>query len=273
MIIKLIKFLKNPYFYFYILCLRFVRYYENFSYHFENNGEALLLQRMRDRSFNTVFDIGANTGEWSHALISALPSATVYAFEPSPGTFDLLAASSNDDPRINVNCLALSDQCGEIQFRDYGAGSGLNSIVSDDVVHELPSSTYRVPVTTGDDYCRTKDISNIDFLKIDVEGFELKVLKGFQRLLSFGSIKLIQFEYGYANGLHGDTLKAFYDLLVPHGYLIGPLKSTGVLFMDFHPGLNRFSSGPNFVAVHKDYPDLVVSLSGRPITGFPNLQI
>ena len=49
---------------------------------------------------------------------------------------------------------------------------------------------------TIDNFCETKFIDKISFLKIDVEGNELNVLLGAQKLISSGKINYIQFEYG-----------------------------------------------------------------------------
>ena len=57
----------------------------------------------------------------------------------------------------------------------------------------------KVELKTLDRYCLDKNISVIDFLKIDVEGNELNVLKGGEKVFKEGIVKRIQFEYGGAN--------------------------------------------------------------------------
>ena len=61
------------------------------------------------------------------------------------------------------------------------------------------SERRQVEVQTGDAYCTRHRIERIDLLKIDVEGAEHLVLRGFERMLHERRIEVIQFEYGLAN--------------------------------------------------------------------------
>ncbi|MBK8024283.1 MAG: FkbM family methyltransferase [Chloroflexi bacterium] len=54
----------------------------------------------------------------------------------------------------------------------------------------------QVKVDTLDDYCARNAVESIDYLKIDVEGYEMEVMLGAESLLSSGQIGLIHFEYG-----------------------------------------------------------------------------
>lgn len=125
-------------------------------------------------------------------------------------------------------------------------------------------------MTTGDQYCSENNIDRIDLLKIDVEGAEHLVLEGFKTMLAKGAIKVIQFEYGYASGDVKFLIKDYYALFEHYGYKLGPLKPTGVLFMDFQYPLNDFNSGPNYVAVHGKEIALLDGLRGKDIRGFPH---
>ncbi len=66
---------------------------------------------------------------------------------------------------------------------------------------------------TLDFYCENNGIETIDFLKIDVEGFELNVLKGGARMLKNKKIGMIQFEFTQINSTVGVFFKQFFDLL------------------------------------------------------------
>ncbi|MBK8352977.1 MAG: FkbM family methyltransferase [Saprospirales bacterium] len=71
----------------------------------------------------------------------------------------------------------------------------------------------KISVKKMDDYCIENNISEITFLKIDVEGNELSVLNGAKKLLSENKIKYIQFEFGGCNIDSRTYFKDFYDLL------------------------------------------------------------
>ena len=170
-----------------------------------------------------------------------------------------------------LNDFGLSNESGEFEYKDYGENSGANSLIIDADFHDnrISPVIVKASVETGDDYCKRNDIKEIDILKIDVEGAEHLVLRGFTEMLENGLIKLIQFEYGYTHGDAKFLIKDFYKLLESYGYLLGPLKPNGVLFMDFNYALNDFNSGPNYIAVHKNQKEIIDKVKGRSIKGFP----
>ena len=73
------------------------------------------------------------------------------------------------------------------------------SAITDKVLEVEVSDTERVRVRTLDSFCAAKGIEHIDFLKLDVEGHEVAVLRGAQTTLDRGAISMIQFELGPAN--------------------------------------------------------------------------
>ena len=74
------------------------------------------------------------------------------------------------------------------------------------------SKIFDTHLKVGDDLLNFKNETL--FIKIDVEGFEFEVLKGFGNMLSEKAIKIIQFEYGYANADAGHTLKDIFNFLI-----------------------------------------------------------
>jgi hypothetical protein len=63
-------------------------------------------------------------------------------------------------------------------------------------------------------------------------------------------------------------MKDFYKFFNDRNYIVGPLKPTGVLFMNFSYRLNDFNSGPNFVAVHNSQKDIINAIQGKAIKGY-----
>jgi hypothetical protein len=97
-------------------------------------------------------------------------------------------------------------------------------------------------------------------LKIDTEGMELKVLKGADGLLKSGSIKVIQFEYGFACIDAGYLLRNIYEYLTAFNYKLGKLYPNYVDFCSYHRMMENFI-GPNFVAVHSDNDEIIKKIS------------
>jgi FkbM family methyltransferase len=240
------------------------RGYENHDYEFASNGEARVLEVLaREGSTKTVFDVGANIGEWSRLAAGMLPAATIHAFEIVPATFARLQKNCANVPLvIPVDC-GLSDQTGPIPVHVVPHAEPLATAVSGFLEGYFGALTLSVPgtVMTGDAYCTQKGIDHIDFLKIDVEGFEDRVLKGFSRMLAEGRIGMIQFEYGYVNVATHFLLKDFYEFLQPLGMSIGKIYPTYVDFRDYRYEHEDFI-GPNFLAVHASRAATAALLAG-----------
>lgn len=253
----------------YKLCKSYVRTYEGYSYRFPKNGEARLLEQLGKHDIKTVFDVGANIGDWSILATVSFPDADIHAFELSETTFGDLSRVA-DLKGFKANNFGLSDQNAEITYKDYGDGSTVNTIVASADFHDkrLDSKEKRARVMRGDDYCSENGIETIDLLKIDVEGAEHLVLQGFERMFLENRIAVVQFEYGFVNGDAHFLMKDFFKLFKSWGYAIGPLKPKGVIFGEFGYQLNNFKSGPNYVAVSQNRPDLIDAVAGKPIKGF-----
>lgn len=114
----------------------------------------------------------------------------------------------------------------------------------------------------GDDYCAEHSIDHIDLLKIDAEGTDHLVLKGFERLLEARAVEAVQFEYGRANILNHFLLADFYQFLGAAGMVVGKLYPNYVDFRRYDEVHEDFI-GPNYVAVRDDRPDLVKLLGTR----------
>jgi hypothetical protein len=110
-------------------------------------------------------------------------------------------------------------------------------------------------VRTGDSYLQENGLSRVDVLKIDTEGAEPLVLRGFSQALAEKRIGLIQFEYGRVNVLTRFLLADIYEMLEPLDFDIGKLYPNYVDFRPYSPMLETFL-GPNYIAVHQKHSGL-----------------
>ena len=250
---------------------RYIKRYEGFNYNFQKNGEENFLDRLSHQDITVVFDVGANVGDWSEIALTKFHHATIHCFELSEATYRTLQAKLAHEKRVVLNNMGLSDNAEIVEYKDQGTNSRKNTLLSDISFHALDKQPIvrKAELSTGSEYCKSAGVEHIDLLKIDVEGVEHLVLKGFTDFLEKGKIKAIQFEYGYLNGDTKFLMKDFYRLLESYGYVLGPLKRQGVLFMDFDYALNNFKSGPNYVAIHKSCPEIISTVKGPQLMGFP----
>lgn len=128
---------------------------------------------------HTALDVGANVGCYS-LLFGQWVGSTgkVFAFEPAPETFKALsshvALNSLDGVMIPVN-KAVSDESSSVDFLALNT-LGMSRLLVQNERAEA-SQVIRVPAVSIDEFCaREKVLPNL--IKIDVEGFELSVLRG-----------------------------------------------------------------------------------------------
>jgi tRNA (mo5U34)-methyltransferase len=147
-------------------------------------AETLLVGRML-RPGMTVVDAGAHHGLYS-LLASKCVGATgrVLAFEPSPRECERTINNLRVNRSSNV-CLmqcALGNQAGAAELHlGNGGQDWCNSLRPADVTE--PSAALRVPVRRLDDMLAELGVTEVDFLKMDVEGAELSLLQGAPKLL------------------------------------------------------------------------------------------
>jgi FkbM family methyltransferase len=235
--------------------------YANWSYDIASNGERRVLEIVAKSSPTCIFDVGANQGDWTLDAARTMPGASVHAFELIDETAERLRARVADHSVV-VNAIGLSDREGEVQATFYPDATELSGITSSSAdMHEAAAEQRTARVTTGDAYCREHHIKHIDFLKIDAEGADLNVLRGFDELLLEGGVDALQFEYGRVNILTHNLLRDFHLFLEDRGFTVGKVFPDHVDFREYTL-LDEDFLGPNYVAVHSARADLLSALRG-----------
>jgi len=180
------------------------------------NGESRLLRHyLPGTGVCTVFDIGANHGQWCRQVLEAQPLAQVHCFEPSTKAFKKLLAN-NFPPNVICNNIGLGSQAVEGTLYVDNGFSELSSFHINDP--ERPITPEVVQIETLSGYCHVRGVDRISFLKIDVEGYELEVLKGAVSLLADRAIAAVQFEYGSTYISSRTLLKDVFELVQDFDY-------------------------------------------------------
>ena len=234
------------------LARRYLEWHGNVNYDIETNGEGFVLDTLRAFRPRILFDAGANRGDWTLAACSRHPEALIHAFEISPPTFEALAANVASNSRVHCNNVGLSDSEGPITIRHYGGLSALTTATA--YPHPFEFSEITARTVRGDSYAARNGIDRIDLLKIDVEGMEEAVLRGFEALFARHAIDLVQFEYGRVAILNHVLLSDFHAFFRERGYVVGKIYPVYVDFRDYDFADEDFL-GPNFLACRKDRPD------------------
>lgn len=230
-----------------------------FSYMPDENGEAQFLDKLKNHYRNkfVYFDVGSHFGTYTDMILARFSDYEGHLFDVTKTTFDKCAKRHGQNPRLTLNHAALSDSNGTVEYRSYPADPSRNGISGVGPETNFTYELHTAPCWTGDRYCTDKNISHIDLLKIDAEGYDLHVIKGFDQMLTRQQIDVIQFEY---NVKHGEThcmLGDFYRYLESKGYILGPIRPQGIKFEPFNFLLNDFNLGPNYVACRAGLRDVL----------------
>jgi len=160
--------------------------YDNFE------RQELQLARDRARGGGTIVDVGANIGLYTVACARAAGDrGRVIALEPGPRTFQKLAQTCALLDLTNVTLLqvAAGRASGTALFVTDRSGRDVHQHLADARPHD-PEDDLRVDSRRLDDVCGPA-ADGVTLMKIDVEGHELEVLEGAERILTNGSVHVI----------------------------------------------------------------------------------
>jgi len=162
-----------------------------------------------------ILDAGANIGIATLWFRAHYPGAEVHSFEPASENFALLRQNVAGLPRSHCLHSALGDSEDDVRLAMPGGYSD-NRITAE--ATEAPTEVVRC--TTGAAYLERMGLERVDLLKLDVEGYETEVVRGFAKHLS--RVKAIVGE------VHERLVdqRAFYSLLEESGYSIVARRET-----------------------------------------------
>ena len=143
------------------------------------------------------FDVGANYGLLSFGLAGRYGERIdFHLFEPNTVLVDAIKRSKALYPamRCTVTGVAVSDQEGLVSFLINDAQTGVSHVLTEDSI-EQGGKLVKAPCVVLDKYFETVAIDRVDLLKLDIEGHELKALRGAARALESRRIQAVYFEY------------------------------------------------------------------------------
>jgi FkbM family methyltransferase len=208
------------------------------------NGEQWLVEQLAGRVAAFV-DVGANIGNWSRLMLANNPDARGILLEPSAVAAERLRAEFGT--QVEILEAACADEEGVAEFAEMPDASELSSLERDRAA--LRGATVRtVPVLTIDSLLESKGIKDVDFLKIDTEGSDGRVLVGATKALQEQRLGIVQFEYNQPWALAGSTLGRELRRLGDAGYRAFVLRPDGLVEVDYAK-YGEYFSYTNLVAV------------------------
>jgi FkbM family methyltransferase len=176
----------------------------------------------------TCVDLGANVGYFASIMAQRVgPRGRVHAYEPFPRVLRLLEMTVRESglaDRVDIRAKACADALAETNLFFVEASDNLGgSFISDGVDSKSAGlATVRVPVTTVD--ADLAGVARIDFIKMDIEGAELRALRGMHRRLEADHPILVT-EINTHCLRDGATADQILDFLRQRGYAVFVLQS------------------------------------------------
>ena len=181
------------------------------------------------------FDVGANVGDWSSALLSSCQlsqcqSLELYVFEPVPSTASVLRKRLGDNEHIHYELLAMSSADGPDVIYVSNELAGTNSLHCERV--DLPPRSISIDKITASQFCSLNNIDAIHLLKSDTEGHDMEVIIGALPMLKEGRIAVLQFEYNHRWIFSRHYLKDVFDAIKGMPYRVGKVCSDHIELYD-----------------------------------------
>ncbi|MEA2715131.1 MAG: hypothetical protein QOG91_159 [Candidatus Parcubacteria bacterium] len=148
---------------------------------------------LRHFGIRTAIDVGANAGQFAHDIRRVLPEAHIHSFEPIKECFLELVASRRGDRHFSPYNFALGDRAGMfvINKNEYSPSSSLlknTALLEEAFPHVGQTAKDEVEARTLDSVLSAQKLEKNILLKLDVQGYEDRVLRGAERLLADVSV-------------------------------------------------------------------------------------
>lgn len=168
----------------------------------EDDIAKFLKERFPTFAPRVLVDVGANEAWFSLSFLREFADLHCWLIEPTPPQFekmqDYLRRYGPEGAFERAHCFRLAF--------DMAPGSGRITTVPNVTVNHLVDAataagveTAPVDIVVGDAFCAEHNVEHIDFLKIDAEGFDFRVLLGFKDMLSRQAVDFIQAEVGISS--------------------------------------------------------------------------
>lgn len=232
----------------------------NGNSNFYKNGERFFMDNLFKYFKHTgggkkiIFDIGANIGEYSSMLLDMSQKYSVpievHLFEPTKSCFKLLVKKFKEINNIVVNNFGVSDSNSIATIYYDKEQSGLASLYQRNLEYYKISlnKSEKIILKRMDEYIEEKGIAHIDFIKIDIEGHELKAFESFGNYLNSDFVDFIQFEYGGANLDSHTSLMEIYKFFKERDFSIAKIMPKGLELREYAPWMENFMYS-NYVAI------------------------
>ncbi len=220
------------------------------------SGEEWIINFVKSRMkrpLPIVFDIGANRGDYAAAILASFGCENIrlFCFEPSKTAFGLLNKELSACQNVKLYNFGFGDRPETVNLYSCSQGAGSASIVNM-LCNQMDNNNIveEIELTTLDEFCSANNIQKIDFMKIDVEGYELNILCGGSKLINDALVDFIQFEFGYPSIASRVFFKDIFSYLSGN-YSVYRSLFDGLIEIDHYDYKDELYTIQNFLAISK----------------------
>ena len=224
---------------------------------FSGEKESLewILKNLDSKNNLTVFDCGGNIGEYADLIFNVSDklkaNIQLHVFEPSQLCIKKLIEKFGGFKNVWIHKNAVSNSSGSATLYYPWVGSPGASLSSNVSIAQrtglYETQSEQVSLITLDNFCHENNIEHIDYLKLDIEGYEIQALQGANEMLNKGKISYIQVEIGAASLVTKCMLFDIWNMLAStyNFYLV---LNHGLIKIDeYKPDLECFHGASNFI--------------------------
>ena len=223
--------------------------------------ELNLLDKIAQLEIHTIFDVGADDGEYAAVCLNKFTMAGIHSFEVNPLLNKYLSARSLSD-RFILNEVGLSNKDGSRLLEYDPIDPQASLLIHGKVPRGGKWEKTIVKEMSGDAYCEKNSIKSIDILNLNTGHESNLVLEGFHGKLAAGNIHIVQLKYYLSTSNHSDSLSKIVDALSKHNFALSTISNRCI---NFEQPIN-YNSPPNgihtFIAVHKSR-EKTIALLGK----------
>lgn len=224
------------------------RYLTNVGSTFEPDTVDLF----RSIARGVALDVGANIGCTALALSQLCDK--VHAFEPVPSTYRYLAANVAAEPKVRTYNMGLGNR-NKVSEITYDTQNRSGGFVSDKTKASGGHTVEPIILRKFDSIRRKLGIERVDFVKIDVEGFEGHVLRGMKRTLrKFRPVVTLELNHWCLNAFQRTSVPDFFDYLRSVFPILYAVQDR--TYLDLHDDSERYIAMYHHILMGK-YPALV----------------
>lgn len=189
----------------------------------------------QSRRLDVIFDVGANAGQSAWGFTRYFRDAQIYCFEPGRAAFTELIDTYGPHHGLHCLNLALGEKSETRELVVADTDTERSTFAPAPNMRHFPREICKVIAL--DEFCATEQISGIDLLKMDVQGWELAVLSGAQAMLRANRVRFVLSEVGFVDDERDMTF-------FPH--LHERMQSLGFRFCGFYDSY-RYGQQKEFV--------------------------